>query len=91
MVFQSYALYPHLTVRKNLGFALKMRRESSSIIGERVNQVVEMLGLKALLDRMPAQLSGGEDQKRYHDTIDREVDLRESRSATNQSNEGNPR
>ncbi len=63
MVFQSYALYPHKTVRENLAFALKMRREKRTVIAERVAEAVEMLHLEPLLDRKPAQLSGGERQR----------------------------
>ena len=63
MVFQSYALYPHLTVRDNLGFGLAVRRQPPSMIKERVDAAAESLGLTALLDRKPAQLSGGQRQR----------------------------
>ncbi len=63
MVFQSYALYPHLTVRDNLAFGLKLRRESKKVIGERVADVAAMLGLDDLLDRYPRQMSGGQRQR----------------------------
>ncbi len=63
MVFQSYALYPHLTVRDNLGFGLKLRRERESTITERIQEAASMLGLEALLDRFPRQLSGGQRQR----------------------------
>jgi multiple sugar transport system ATP-binding protein len=63
MVFQSYALYPHMTVRQNLGYGLKARRTAKDEIGRRVDEVAEMLGLAGLLDRKPAQLSGGQRQR----------------------------
>jgi multiple sugar transport system ATP-binding protein len=63
MVFQSYALYPHMTVARNLGFALKVRGLESSEIDSRVRQTAEMLSLGDLLDRYPRQLSGGQRQR----------------------------
>ncbi len=63
MVFQSYALYPHLNVRDNLAFGLKLRKEAPAEIAKRVAEVSEMLGLAALLDRMPRALSGGQRQR----------------------------
>jgi multiple sugar transport system ATP-binding protein len=63
MVFQNYALYPHMTVRDNLGYALKVRRTPRSEIVRRVESVAEMLGLEQLLDRKPAALSGGQRQR----------------------------
>jgi multiple sugar transport system ATP-binding protein len=63
MVFQNYALYPHMTVRENLGFGLSVRRASKSEIQERVREVAGMLGLRDLLDRKPAHLSGGQRQR----------------------------
>ena len=63
MVFQSYALYPHLTVRENLAFGLKLRGAAASEIDSRVREVSQMLGLEALLDRLPKQLSGGQRQR----------------------------
>src|SRR3569832_2118664 len=63
MVFQSYALYPHLSVRGNLGFGLKLRGESKAQIAARVDEVARILGLDDLLDRKPAQLSGGQRQR----------------------------
>jgi len=63
MVFQSYALYPHLTVRGNLAFGLELRGTSPADIAARVREVSEMLGLEALLDRLPKQLSGGQRQR----------------------------
>jgi multiple sugar transport system ATP-binding protein len=63
MVFQSYALYPHMTVRQNLGYGLKVRRSPKGEIARRVDEVAELLGLDALLERRPAQLSGGQRQR----------------------------
>jgi len=63
MVFQSYALYPHLTVHDNLAFGLKLRGEKPGVIAARVDEVARMLGLEALLDRYPRQMSGGQRQR----------------------------
>jgi multiple sugar transport system ATP-binding protein len=63
MVFQSYALYPHLTVRGNLGFGLKLRSVPKSQIAGRVQEVADILGLEELLDRKPGELSGGQRQR----------------------------
>jgi multiple sugar transport system ATP-binding protein len=63
MVFQNYALYPHMTVRKNLGYGLRVRRTPRKEIAGRVNEVAKLLGLEGLLDRRPAQLSGGQQQR----------------------------
>jgi multiple sugar transport system ATP-binding protein len=63
MVFQSYALYPHLTVRQNLGFALRVARRPEAEIDKAVTDVAAMLELGPLLDRLPAQLSGGQRQR----------------------------
>jgi len=63
MVFQNYALYPHMTVAENLAFGLRMRRMPRSEIAARVARAAEVLGLEALLDRRPAQLSGGQRQR----------------------------
>jgi multiple sugar transport system ATP-binding protein len=63
MVFQNYALYPHMTVRENLGFGLSIRKQPRAMIEERVRSVAASLGLDALLDRKPAQLSGGQRQR----------------------------
>ncbi len=63
MVFQTYALYPHMSVRQNLGYGLKARKTEKSEIVRRVDEVAELLGLGALLDRRPAQLSGGQRQR----------------------------
>jgi multiple sugar transport system ATP-binding protein len=63
MVFQSYALYPHMTVRQNLGYGLKVRKTAKPEIARRVEEVARMLGLDELLDRRPAALSGGQRQR----------------------------
>jgi multiple sugar transport system ATP-binding protein len=63
MVFQSYALYPHMTVRENMAFGLRIRKQASAVIDRRVAEVAESLGLAHLLDRKPAQLSGGQRQR----------------------------
>ena len=63
MVFQTYALYPHMTVRENLGYGLKVRKTAKAEIGRRVEQVAEMLGLETMLERRPAALSGGQRQR----------------------------
>src|SRR5690242_1767480 len=63
MVFQSYALYPHMSVRQNIAYGLKVRRTNKEEIARRVGEVAEMLGLDDLLDRRPAQLSGGQRQR----------------------------
>ncbi|MBO6933418.1 MAG: sn-glycerol-3-phosphate ABC transporter ATP-binding protein UgpC [Deltaproteobacteria bacterium] len=63
MVFQSYALYPHLTVRRNLAFGLELRKTPARTIDKRVTEVAGMLGLEALLDRYPRELSGGQRQR----------------------------
>jgi multiple sugar transport system ATP-binding protein len=63
MVFQNYARYPHMTVRDNIGYGLRVRRMPKNEIDQRVNSVAEMLGLQAMLDRKPAALSGGQRQR----------------------------
>ena len=63
MVFQSYALYPHMTVRQNLGYGLKVRKTSKDEISKRVERVARLLRLEELLDRRPAALSGGQRQR----------------------------
>ena len=63
MVFQSYALYPHMTVRQNMGFALRVAKRPAEEIEAAVQVAAEMLDLGALLDRLPAQLSGGQRQR----------------------------
>ena len=63
MVFQSYALYPHMTVRENIEFPLKLSRMPKSEIQDKVAEVSASLGLDEYLDRKPAQLSGGQRQR----------------------------
>jgi multiple sugar transport system ATP-binding protein len=63
MVFQTYALYPHMTVRQNIGYGLKVRRTPRAETRRRVEEVAELLGLSELLERRPAQLSGGQRQR----------------------------
>ncbi len=63
MVFQNYALYPHMTVAENLGFPLSVQRVPSAEIAKRVQETAEILGLADLLDRKPKQLSGGQRQR----------------------------
>lgn len=63
MVFQNYALYPHMTVFENMAFGLKLRRYLKSEIIQRVNEGAEILGIKKLLNRYPRELSGGERQR----------------------------
>jgi multiple sugar transport system ATP-binding protein len=63
MVFQSYALYPHMTVRKNIGYPLRLAGTASSEIDARVNEAARLLQLEAVLDRKPGQLSGGQRQR----------------------------
>jgi multiple sugar transport system ATP-binding protein len=63
MVFQSYALYPHLSVRQNIAFGLKLRKEAKDEIDRRVTDAARVLGLEALLDRKPRALSGGQRQR----------------------------
>ena len=63
MVFQSYALYPHLSVRDNMALGLKQEKQSKSVIDERVNKAVNMLDLGAYVDRRPSDLSGGQRQR----------------------------
>ena len=63
MVFQNYALYPHMTVYQNMAFGLKLRKFSKSEIKQRVQDTAEILGLETLLDRKPKALSGGQRQR----------------------------
>jgi len=63
MVFQNYALYPHMTVRDNMSFALMIAKQSKTEIGERVARAADILGLEPYLDRYPRQLSGGQRQR----------------------------
>ena len=63
MVFQNYALYPHMTVRENIAFPLKLRKVAKDEIDRRVNQAAEILGITEYLDRKPKALSGGQRQR----------------------------
>ena len=63
MVFQNYALYPHMTVRDNMGFSLMLAKMDRATIEDRVGKAADILGLKSLLDRYPRQLSGGQRQR----------------------------
>ncbi|MCP4304381.1 MAG: ATP-binding cassette domain-containing protein, partial [bacterium] len=63
MVFQNYALYPHMTVRENLGFGLKIAKVPEAELNQRVDAASGILGISELMERMPAQLSGGQRQR----------------------------
>ena len=63
MVFQNYALYPHMTVRENMGFSLRLKRVDQQTKSKTVNRAAEILGLTQLLDRYPRELSGGQRQR----------------------------
>ncbi len=63
MVFQNYALYPHMTVAENMGFALRLAKADTATINKKVQGAAEILGLEALLDRYPRELSGGQRQR----------------------------
>jgi len=63
MVFQNYALYPHMTVRENMSYGLRVRKYSKDVIEERVKEAADILGLHELLDRKPTALSGGQRQR----------------------------
>jgi multiple sugar transport system ATP-binding protein len=63
MVFQSYALYPHMNIRENMGFGLKIRKLSKQEIDARVQEAADILGLNELLERKPKELSGGQRQR----------------------------
>jgi multiple sugar transport system ATP-binding protein len=63
MVFQNYALYPHMTVGKNMAFSLMLAKESQAVIDQKVGRAAEILALTPLLDRYPRQLSGGQRQR----------------------------
>ncbi|MXX91172.1 MAG: ABC transporter ATP-binding protein [Boseongicola sp. SB0665_bin_10] len=63
VVFQSYALYPHLTVAQNIGFPLMIRKESNADIARKVDEIAELVHIGNLLERRPAQLSGGQQQR----------------------------
>ena len=63
MVFQNYALYPHMTVAENIGFALKLRKVPKAEIKNKVKETANLLGLTEWVDRKPGQLSGGQRQR----------------------------
>lgn len=63
VVFQSFALYPHMTVENNIGFPLKLRKESAPEIKRKVDEIAEMVHIEALLQRRPGELSGGQQQR----------------------------
>lgn len=63
MVFQSYALFPHLTIKENVGFGLKLRKENKATIEKKVRDMLEVTGLEEFVDRYPKQLSGGQRQR----------------------------
>ena len=63
MVFQSYALYPHMSVRENIGFGLKLNKVPKAEIQRKVAEAAKILKIEELLDRRPAQLSGGQRQR----------------------------
>src|SRR5579859_5197649 len=63
MVFQSYALYPHMSVYDNMAFGLKLRKTPKQVIDQRVRETAKSLGIEQLLDRKPRQLSGGQRQR----------------------------
>src|SRR5690349_643953 len=63
MVFQNYALYPHMSVYDNMAFGLKMRKFDKPDIAKRISEVAEILGIQGLLKRKPRQLSGGQRQR----------------------------
>src|SRR6476469_8782008 len=63
MVFQSYALYPHMSVRENMAFALRLKNVARAEIEQRVARAAEMLGLEQVMDRQPRALSGGQRQR----------------------------
>lgn len=63
IVFQSYALFPHLTVKENVAFGLKMRKMDKNIIEQKVNEMLEICGLSEFKDRLPKQMSGGQRQR----------------------------
>jgi spermidine/putrescine ABC transporter ATP-binding subunit len=63
MVFQSYALFPHMTVEKNISFGLRMQDKPKDMIEDKVHEVAELVGIEQMLDRFPKQLSGGQRQR----------------------------
>ena len=65
MVFQNYALYPHMTVYENMAFSLKLRKEKKDVIDKKVREAAEILDITQYLDRKPKALSGGQRQRRH--------------------------
>ena len=63
MVFQNYALFPHMTVFENIAYGLRIRRESDEQVKEKVARIMTLIGLEGLADRQPRQLSGGQQQR----------------------------
>lgn len=63
VVFQNYALYPHMTIRENIAFPLKVQKQDSATIAKKVSDIAELVHIPELLDRRPAQLSGGQQQR----------------------------
>src|SRR6201997_4720183 len=63
MVFQNYALYPHMTVRENMAFSLTLAKAPKNVIDEKVSRAATILGMSQLLGRYPRQLSGGQRQR----------------------------
>src|ERR1041385_6935549 len=63
MVFQSYAVFPHLKVRENIAFGLRRQKQTAAVVKQRVDSVSELLGITELLERYPAQISGGQRQR----------------------------
>ena len=63
MVFQSYALFPHLTIAENVAFGLKLRKENKQTMDQKVTEMLKVCGLESLGDRYPKQLSGGQRQR----------------------------
>ncbi len=63
MVFQNYALYPHMSVRQNMSFGLRMRKEPADLIDQRIEEAARILSIESLLDRKPRELSGGQRQR----------------------------
>ena len=63
MVFQNYALYPHMTVYENMAFSLKLRKEKKDVIDKKVREAAEILDITQYLDRKPKALSGGQRQR----------------------------
>src|ERR1700744_1038533 len=63
MIFQSYAIWPNMTVGENVAFGLKLRKMSSSAIAERLDRILDIVRLRTLRDRYPAELSGGQQQR----------------------------